>query len=83
MTPSFIGLMAMMSPGVRPSISLASLPTASTTPLTLFQRDDRRLVEHDPLAAGVHTRVGGSQVDREVARDRENNDGIFTRIDPL
>src|SRR5260370_6206666 len=29
-TPSFIGLIAMMLPGVRPSISLASLPTAST-----------------------------------------------------
>ena len=31
MTPSFIGLMATMLPGVRPSISLASLPTASTS----------------------------------------------------
>src|ERR1044071_126822 len=30
MTPSFIGRMATMLPGVRPSISLASLPTAST-----------------------------------------------------
>ncbi len=29
MTPSFIGRMATMLPGVRPSISLASLPTAS------------------------------------------------------
>ena len=36
MTPSFIGLMATMLPGVRPSISFASLPTASTRPLTLF-----------------------------------------------
>ena len=36
MTPSFIGLMATMLPGVRPSISLASLPTASTRPLTLL-----------------------------------------------
>ncbi len=30
MTPSFIGRMATMLPGVRPSISFASLPTAST-----------------------------------------------------
>ena len=30
MTPSFMGRMATMLPGVRPSISLASLPTAST-----------------------------------------------------
>src|SRR5213594_1007066 len=33
MTPSFIGRIAMMFPGVRPSISLASLPTASTFPV--------------------------------------------------
>src|SRR3954470_7651810 len=36
MTPSFIGLIATMLPGVRPSISLASLPTASTRPLILL-----------------------------------------------
>ena len=30
MTPSFIGRIATMLPGVRPSISLASVPTAST-----------------------------------------------------
>src|SRR5881296_589444 len=33
MTPSFIGRIAMMFPGVRPSISFASLPTASTFPV--------------------------------------------------
>ena len=31
MTPSFMGRMATMLPGVRPSIFLASVPTASTT----------------------------------------------------
>src|SRR5260370_25686911 len=36
MTPSFMGLMATMLPGVRPSISLASLPTASTSPVVLL-----------------------------------------------
>ncbi len=36
MTPSFIGLMAVMCPGVRPSISLASVPTASIRPVTLL-----------------------------------------------
>jgi len=30
MTPSFMGRIATMFPGVRPSISLAALPTAST-----------------------------------------------------
>ena len=35
-TPSFMGRMAMMLPGVRPSISLASFPTASTFPVFWF-----------------------------------------------
>ncbi len=35
-TPSFIGLMATTFAGVRPSISFASRPTASTSPLTLL-----------------------------------------------
>src|SRR5690349_16688145 len=35
-TPSFMGLMATVLPGVRPSISLASLPTASTSPVFLL-----------------------------------------------
>src|SRR5580704_15965406 len=36
MTPSFMGRMATMLPGVRPSISLASFPTASTSPVVLL-----------------------------------------------
>ena len=36
MTPSFIGLIATMLPGVRPSMSFASLPTASMRPFTLL-----------------------------------------------
>src|SRR2546427_701686 len=36
MTPSFIGRMATMLPGVRPSISLASAPTASTRLVTVL-----------------------------------------------
>jgi hypothetical protein len=36
MTPSFIGRIATMLPGVRPSISFASLPTASTLLLILL-----------------------------------------------
>src|SRR5713226_5882401 len=35
-TPSFIGLMATTFPGVRPSISLASFPTATTSELFLL-----------------------------------------------
>src|SRR4051812_10232893 len=36
MTPSFMGRIATMFPGVRPSISLASLPTASTSLVVLL-----------------------------------------------
>src|SRR5258706_14831559 len=35
-TPSFIGLMATTFPGVRPSISFACRPTATTSPLVLL-----------------------------------------------
>src|SRR6185437_6223873 len=35
-TPSFMGLMATTLPGVRPSISFASFPTATTSPLFLL-----------------------------------------------
>ena len=36
MTPSRMGRMATMLPGVRPSISFASRPTASVRPVTLL-----------------------------------------------
>src|SRR5579864_7276710 len=35
-TPSFIGLMATTFPGVRPSMSFASFPTATTSPVFLL-----------------------------------------------
>ena len=35
-TPSFIGLIATTLPGVRPSMSFASRPTATTSPLFLL-----------------------------------------------
>ncbi len=38
MTPSFMGRTATMLPGVRPSISLASLPTARTFFVPLPER---------------------------------------------
>src|ERR1700687_4517689 len=36
MTPSFIGLIATTFPGVRPSMSFASRPTATTSPVVLL-----------------------------------------------
>src|SRR5437762_717506 len=64
-TPSFMGRMATMLPGVRPSISLASLPTASTFPVTLFTATMEGS-DHDPLVLRVHERVGGAEVDGQV-----------------
>ena len=73
MTPSFIGRIAVMWPGVRPSMFLASVPTASMIlpprDGLLANRDDRRLVEHDALAADVDQRIGGAQIDRQIVRE--------------
>ena len=71
MTPSFIGLMATMLPGVRPSISLASLPTASTRPLTLLTAtiEGSLTTMPRPLA---YTQV--LAVPRSMARSVERND---------
>ena len=68
MTPSFIGLMATMLPGVRPSISLASLPTASTSLVFLLMRDDGGLIDDDALAARVDQSIRGAEINGQVAR---------------
>src|SRR5471030_2621128 len=69
MTPSFMGLMATMLPGVRPSISFASLPTASTSPVFLLiaTMDGSLTTMPLPLAK---TRV--LAVPRSIARYDEN-----------
>ena len=69
MTPSFIGLMATMLPGVRPSISLASLPTASTSPVILLIATIDGSLTTMPLPA-AYTRV--LAVPRSMARSLEN-----------
>ena len=71
MTPSFIGRIAVMLPGVRPSICFAASPTSWITRLPfgsafLPDRDDRGLVQHDSLAAHVDQRVRRPQIDREI-----------------
>ena len=72
MTPSFIGRIAVMLPGVRPEHLLRGEADFLDHLLAvgaafLADRDDRRLVQHDALAADVDQRVGGAEVDREVA----------------
>ena len=66
MTPSFSGRMAEIVPGVRPSIRLASTPTACTSPGPLVDRDDRRLGEDDPASADVDERVRRAEIDGHV-----------------
>src|ERR1700761_2761375 len=68
MTPSFIGLMATMLPGVRPSISFASLPTASTSPVFLLMATMDGSLTTMPLLA-AKTRVFA--VPRSMARSLE------------
>src|ERR1700727_1402378 len=69
MTPSFIGRMATMFPGVRPSISFASLPTASTSPLVLLIATMEGSLTTMPLPL-AYTRVFA--VPRSMARSDEN-----------
>src|SRR5580693_1510206 len=77
MTPSFIGRMATMLPGVRPSISLASLPTASTSPLFLLMATMEGSLTTIPLPL-AYTRV--LAVPKSMARSEEktlNNERRF------
>ena len=59
--------MATILPGVRPSISFASRPTASVRPVTLLMATIGRLVQHDALAPRVDARVGGPEIYGEIA----------------
>src|SRR6266480_6250622 len=69
MTPSFMGLMATMLPGVRPSISLASLPTASTSPVFLLMATIDGSFTTMPLPLAKTSVLA---VPRSMARSLEN-----------
>src|SRR5262245_30626731 len=71
MTPSFIGLIATILPGVRPSISLASLPTASTRPLILLIATIEGSLTTIPLPR-AYTHVFA--VPRSIARSLEKSE---------
>src|SRR5229473_5620891 len=77
MTPSFIGLIATMLPGVRPSISFASRPTASTRPVTLLMATMDGSFTTMPLPR-AYTQV--LAVPRSMARSLENNDSIERKL---
>src|SRR5207248_3093344 len=71
MTPSFIGLMAVMLPGVRPSISFASVPTASMRPFTLLSATIDGSLRTMPLPR-AYTHV--LAVPRSMARSWQKRD---------
>src|SRR5262245_1347937 len=77
MTPSFIGLIATMLPGVRPSMSFASLPTASTRPFTLLIATIEGSLTTIPLPR-AYTQVFA--VPRSIARSLEKSDSIERRL---
>src|SRR6266849_9512290 len=68
-TPSFMGLMATTFPGVRPSMSFASLPTATTSPLFLLMATMEGSLTTIPLPL-ENTSV--LAVPRSIARSEEN-----------
>src|SRR4051812_2875299 len=68
-TPSFIGLMATMLPGVRPSISFASLPTASTSPVVLLIATMEGSFTTIPFPLAYTSVLA---VPRSIARSEEN-----------
>jgi hypothetical protein len=74
MTPSFIGRIAVMLPG-RAAEHLLGGETdfldhaLAVGPAVLPDRDHRRLVEDDALAADIDQRVGRTEVDREIVRE--------------
>src|SRR2546422_251177 len=69
MTPSFMGLMASTFPGVRPSMSLASLPTATTSPVFLLIATMEGSLTTIPLPL-ENTSV--LAVPRSIAKSEEN-----------
>src|SRR5882724_11390944 len=64
-----MGLMATILPGVRPSISLASLPTASTSPVVLLIATMEGSLTTIPFPL-AYTKV--LAVPRSIARSEEN-----------
>jgi hypothetical protein len=71
MTPSFIGRMAVMLPGVLAQHLLGGMADRHDGLLGVgaafgADRHHRGLVQHDALAAHVDQRVGGAEVDGQI-----------------
>src|ERR1700687_1741796 len=79
-TPSFIGLMATTLPGVRPSMSFASRPTATTSPLFLLMATIDGSLTTIPLPF-EYTSVFA--VPKSMARSDEKRLNIDRRLYPF
>src|SRR5882762_6127500 len=79
-TPSFMGLIATTLPGVRPSMSLASFPTATTSPLFLLMATMDGSFTTMPLPF-AYTNV--LAVPRSIARSEENRLKTERRLYPF
>src|ERR1700722_5705744 len=79
-TPSFMGLMATTLPGVRPSISFASFPTATTSPVFLLMATMLGSFTTIPLPL-ENTSVFA--VPKSMARSDENKLNTDRKLYPL
>src|SRR5580693_1313452 len=79
-TPSFIGLMATTFPGVRPSMSFASFPTATTSPVFLLMATMLGSFTTMPLPL-ENTSVFA--VPKSMARSDENKLNTDRKLYPL
>jgi hypothetical protein len=70
MTPSFIGLNRHDVARGPPEHFLGVLAHRFDAAVDLVDRDDRRFVDDDALAARVDARVGSAEVDREIAGEQ-------------
>src|SRR5256884_7430067 len=84
MTPSFIGLMATTLPGVRPSISLASRPTATTSPVALLMATIKGIVVNEPSIVAINKATGeGVAVGRGAQEMLGRTPGNVVGIKPM
>ena len=70
MTPSFIGLMATMLPGVRPEHLLGAGADGLDAAGDLVDGDHRRLVDDDAAALRVDAGVGRAEIDGQVSGEK-------------
>src|SRR3989442_1561457 len=80
MTPSFIGLIATTLPGVRPSISFASRPTATTSPVFLLMATIDGSFTTMPLPL---EKTSVFAVPKSIARSEENKLNTDLRLNPF